>query len=79
LKSRIDQYVINKVREKRLALGLSQLELGHAIGVSPAFIGKVESQKNETHYNVNHLNRLAIVLGCSPQDFFPLRPFKDPA
>jgi transcriptional regulator with XRE-family HTH domain len=79
LKSRIDQYVINKVREKRLALKLSQLELAHAIGVSPAFIGKVESQKTDTHYNVNHLNRLALVLGCSPQDFFPLKPFKDSA
>jgi hypothetical protein len=49
LKSRIDQYVINNVREKRLALGLSQLELGHTISVWPALIDKVESEKTDTN------------------------------
>ena len=44
LKSRIDLYVIARVRERRLALGLSQAELASAIGVSPNFISKVESQ-----------------------------------
>lgn len=75
VKSKIDQYVIDKVKEKRIERNLSQADLAYELGMSVGFIGKVESVKYSTHYNLKHLNDLAKVLKCSPQDFLPKKPF----
>lgn len=75
MKSKIDIYVINKVREKRLEKDISQAELANELDMSVGFIGKVESSKYPSHYNIKHLNQLARILGCSPQDFLPKKPF----
>jgi transcriptional regulator with XRE-family HTH domain len=74
MKSKIDLYVINKVREKRLEKDLSQAELAYELGMSVGFIGKVESSKYPSHYNIKHLNQLSKILDCSPQDFLPKKP-----
>lgn len=74
MKSKIDLYVINKVKEKRQENNISQADLAYELGMSVGFIGKVESVKYPTHYNIKHLNQLARVLGCSPQDFLPKKP-----
>lgn len=74
MKSNIDNYVINKVREKRLEKNLSQAELAYELNVSVGFIGKVESANYPSHYNIKHLNLLAKILECSPQDFLPKKP-----
>ena len=71
MKSKIDQYVINKVREKRLAKNISQADLANELGLSVGFIGKVESSNYPSHYNIKHLNELARILGCSPQELLP--------
>jgi len=71
MKSKIDQYVINKVREMRTEKGISQADLASELSMSVGFIGKVESMKYPSHYNLKHLNQLAKILGCSPQDFLP--------
>jgi transcriptional regulator with XRE-family HTH domain len=71
MKSPIDLYVINKVRERRLELNVSQAALANELDVSLSFIGKAESNKYPTHYNIKHLNVLAKILECSPQDFLP--------
>lgn len=74
MKSKIDQYVISKVRERRIAKGLSQADIANDLGMSVGFIGKVESSKYPSHYNIRHLNELAKILECSPQDFLPKKP-----
>ncbi|OQP65838.1 transcriptional regulator [Niastella vici] len=74
MKSKIDQYVINKVRDKRLEKNISQADLAYELGMSVGFIGKVESSKYPSHYNIKHLNLLAKILECSPQDFLPKKP-----
>lgn len=74
VKSKIDQYVINQVKEKRLALNLSQADIAYELDMSVGFIGKVESSKYTSHYNIKHVNDLAKILKCSPQDFFPKKP-----
>lgn len=74
MKSRIDQYVINQVKEKRLESNLSQADLAYELGMSVGFIGKVESTRYDSHYNIKHLNDLARILKCSPQDFLPKKP-----
>jgi len=74
MKSKIDEFAINKVREKRLAKKMSQADLANELGMSVGFIGKVESAKYSSHYNIRHLNELAQILECSPQEFLPKKP-----
>lgn len=74
MKSKIDLYVINRVKEERGAKGLSQADLAFELGVSTGFIGQVESKRYAARYNVRHLNELAKILGCSPQEFLPVKP-----
>ena len=75
MKSKIDLYVIEKVKEKRTGRNLSQADLAFELGMSIGFIGKVESPKYPAHYNIRHLNELAKILKCSPQDFLPKKSF----
>jgi transcriptional regulator with XRE-family HTH domain len=74
LKSKIDQYVITQVKLKRLESNLSQADLAFELGISVGFIGKIESTRYDSHYNIRHLNDLAKILNCSPQDFLPKKP-----
>jgi len=74
VKSKIDLYVIDRVKEKRLEKNISQANLAYELDVSVGFIGMAESPKYPTHYNIKHLNDLAKILKCSPQDFLPKKP-----
>jgi transcriptional regulator with XRE-family HTH domain len=76
LKSDIEVYVIKKVKEKREALKMSQSELAVQLDLSDGFIGQIESSKYPAKYNLNHLNKLAIIFKCSVKDFLPDEPFK---
>jgi transcriptional regulator with XRE-family HTH domain len=76
LKSDIEAYVINKVKEKREALKFTQSQLAVELNVSDGFIGQVESFKYPAKYNLNHLNKLAVIFKCSVKDFLPDEPFK---
>ncbi len=55
----------------RLAKGISQVELANELDISVGFIGKIESSKYPSHYNLKHLNQLAKILGCGPHEFLP--------
>lgn len=69
----IEIFVIQKVREIRIFNKLSQAELADKIDVSPGFIGKVESFKSNTKYNLNHINKISKALNISPKDILPNR------
>ena len=69
----IEQFVIEKVRQLRNQKNVSQADLAFAIGVSVGFIGKVESLKYNTKYNLNHLNNIAKALEISPQELLPIQ------
>lgn len=71
LKSDLELYVINKVREKRNEANLSQKYLANELNVAIGFIGHVESPKYRAKYNLNHLNKLAKIFGCAIKDFLP--------
>jgi transcriptional regulator with XRE-family HTH domain len=75
--SKIEQYVIDNVREKRIKAGLTQVVLSIAMDISSKFVGNVESAKTTAKYNINHLNKLAVIFDCSIKDFFPEKPFMD--
>ncbi|KQS36855.1 helix-turn-helix domain-containing protein [Pedobacter sp. Leaf194] len=67
----IEQFVIDKVREIRLLKEVSQASLSIQMGLSAKFVGNVESPNQPNKYNINHLNKIAFILGCSVKDFFP--------
>jgi len=67
----IEIFVINKIKKLRLENGLSQAELAHKINVSNGFIGKIESMKYNSKYNLNLINRVAKAFNISPQDLLP--------
>lgn len=69
--TKIEVFVIKKVRELRTDKKVSQAELSDRIGVSLGFIGKVESLKYNSKYNLNHINNIAKALGISPKELLP--------
>jgi len=70
----IEQYVIDKVKERRLEMGISQKELAFLLDLSEGYIGLVESPRTDDKYSLKRLNDLARVLHCSPKDFLPDHP-----
>lgn len=73
-KNVVDWYIINKVREIRTAIGLSQQDIADHLGTSASFIGQIESPGSRAKYKTLHLNDLAKLFGCSPKDFWPEKP-----
>ena len=71
MENKIDQFVIDRVREIRLTKGISQAELADQIDLSRGFIGDVENPHHRAKYNLKHLNKIAIAFNCSIRDFFP--------
>lgn len=71
--SSIEQYAINKVKEMRIAAGMSQADLAAHLNVSYGFIGQVENPKFRSKYNLTHLNELSKILKCSPREFIPAK------
>ena len=74
--SNIELYVISKVKELRLKHNLSQSDLAFELEVTNGFIGQIETPIHPAKYNLNHLNKLVIVLNCSPKEFLPERPLR---
>jgi transcriptional regulator with XRE-family HTH domain len=76
-KSKFDLAVIERVKKIREAKGFSQDQLAFFLDTTPGYIGQVESPKTRSKYNLNHLNRLALEMKCSPRDFLPEEPFAE--
>jgi transcriptional regulator with XRE-family HTH domain len=74
LVSKIDQYVIDNVRERRKKLKISQQALANELGVTRGFIGNVENPNYDDKYNLEHLNSIAKIFQCAPKDFLPDHP-----
>lgn len=70
-KTKFDLQIVDIVRKKRLEIGYSQEQLANLLGVSNGFIGKVESSKFSSKYNLNHINKLANIFQCSPRELIP--------
>ena len=75
LKTEIDLYVVERTKERREELRLSQIDLAFKQGVSYGFIGQIESINYPAKYSMNHLDKLAAIFKCSPKDFLPQNPF----
>lgn len=69
MKSDIDLFVINRIREKRKELKVSQRGMAEILGCSAGFIGQVESENSDTKYSVHQLYLIAKVLIVLQQTF----------
>ena len=72
--SKIERYIIEKVRDMRKEKKLSQIALSQKLEMSSSFVSHVESVRRRAKYNINHLNKIAKIFNCSPKDFFPEKP-----
>ena len=72
--SDIEQYVIDKVKEIRVAKGISQRELAYMMDLSQGFVAKVENPKLRAKYNINHIYKLALIFKCTLADILPPLP-----
>jgi len=80
MRSAIDQYIIDQVRERRLKLRVSQETLAYSLGFeSKGYIGAIESMNSDRDecYNSKHLNEISKILKCSPKDFWPDEHLKE--
>ena len=71
IKTDIEQYVIDKVKEIRTTKGISQAKLAHMIELSVGFVGNIENPTHVAKWNINHLNRISKELDVPFKDFFP--------
>lgn len=78
MRTTIDKYIIQRVKEIRKAKGIKQEQIMDRMGLSStsAFVSQVESEDYEEKYNIYHLNELAKILDCDIADFFP-RPYQE--
>jgi len=67
-----DKHVGNRVRMRRLMLGMSQEELGHALGVTYQQVQKYENGKNRI--GASRLQHMAHILKVTPSFFFEDAP-----
>ncbi|MBT1696070.1 helix-turn-helix transcriptional regulator [Fulvivirgaceae bacterium PWU4] len=75
--SRLDLYIINRVKELREKKNISQDNLSVRMGFSEKFVGSVENPTLGAKYNIRHLNLLAKSLDCTLWDLLPKEPFDD--
>lgn len=72
--TKIELYIIEKVKEKRVEAGWSQILLSQKLNMSDSFVSHVETPNRRAKYNINHINALAKIFKCSPKDFIPEKP-----
>lgn len=72
--TKIESFIIQRVKELRIKNGLTQIELSQRMGMSDSFIGHIETPKRVHKYKIAHLNELAKIFKCSPKDFWPDKP-----
>lgn len=58
-----------KIREKRLSVGLSQDALAFACGIDRSYMGRVE--RGEVNITIEKLYRIASQLKCQPHSLLP--------
>ena len=70
-KTEIELYIIDKVRELRLANKVGQKKLSLELKLSVSYVGRAEKLYTSTKYNINHLNEIARYFNVPYSYFFP--------
>jgi len=73
----IERFVISKIKEIRESKGITQEQLSLALGKNISYISQIEAQSKTAKYNISILNLVALVLDCSPKEFWPEDPITE--
>ena len=73
-KSKIDWFIVTRVREMRINFNFGQEDIALHLEVSTGYIGHVESPNFKAKYTTVQINELAKLFKCSPKDFMPEKP-----
>lgn len=74
MKSAIELYVSQKVKERRLAKGWGLRYLGDCLNVHHSFIERCEDVNTDKAFNLDHINALAKIFECEIYDLLPKFP-----
>lgn len=74
MKSAIELYVSQKVKEYRLERKWSLRYLADCLNVSHTFIKDIEDSESGTSCNLDHINALAKIFECKIYDLLPPYP-----
>jgi hypothetical protein len=70
-KTEIELFIIDKVRELRLANKVGQKKLSQELKLSISYVGRAEKLYTSTKYTFNHLNEIAKYFNVPYSYFFP--------
>lgn len=71
LKTEIELFITNKVKELRKANNIGQKKLSLELRLSISFVGRAENPYSKAKYNHNHLNEIARFFNVPFSYFFP--------
>ncbi len=74
MKSAIELYVSQKVKEYRDKKNWSQQYLADCINLSASFVSNRENPKTDDAFNLDHINALAKIFECKIWDLLPQYP-----
>ncbi|MBS0385291.1 MAG: helix-turn-helix transcriptional regulator [Proteobacteria bacterium] len=72
----VDAQIGEAIRLRRKGLGLRQADIAEQVGISTQQFQKYEA--GDSRISASLLFRIAAVLDCAPQEFFPGRPKQKP-
>lgn len=70
-KTKIEWAIVTNVRKIRKAKNKTQRDIASCLGVSPGYIGQIETEDSASMYSYDNLCELAKHLECSMKDFMP--------
>lgn len=77
MKSPIEIFVGQKVKEYREKRNWSLRYLGDCLNVHHSFINRCEAPKEDVAFNLDHINTLARIFECKISDLLPVYPLDD--
>jgi transcriptional regulator with XRE-family HTH domain len=78
MRTLLDQYIIDRIREKRIAHKMSQEVFSEKMGFkSNSFVAAAENPRSTKKYNPLHINKAALIFNCKLWDLVPQHPLTD--
>jgi transcriptional regulator with XRE-family HTH domain len=72
--SKIDKYIIDRIKKRRKKLGITGQELSFKLGKAESYISQFEGPSSGKKFNSVMINEIAKALSCSPRTFWPEKP-----
>lgn len=76
MKSEVDMYIIQRIREKRKEAGISQRTLSEILNRSLGYVGQVETPHCPAKYSAFDIFIIAKEFDCPAGEFFPPLDFQ---